>query len=561
MLRPCYLKYPALFDIFTGMTYFTLPLFFAVSCCLCCACVHGQTTIVVQQGEKWFGGAINDAHLMPFQNGYALDMNGDTRGNQAAPLLISTKGRFIWSEAPFTFRFGQDTLQITGAKAGLTIDSTAGNLRQAFLRASKRFFPAKNKMPDTLLFSRPQYNTWIELVYNQNERDILAYARAIVDHGFPAGVIMIDDNWADYYGRFDFRHDRFEHADAMIDTLHQLGFKVMLWVSPFVSPDTEVFRDLLSKKLLLFSAGGDTSLVWAKAERPVIVPWWNGYSAVLDLTNPASATWFVGRLNYMRSTYHLDGFKFDAGDAEFYPADALSYSKASPNEQSRLWGEIGLQFPLNEYRAMWKMGGEPLVERLRDKQHTWVDLQKLIPHITTAGLLGYQFTCPDMIGGGEFGSFRDKSKLDEELIVRSAECSALMPMMQFSVAPWRVLSDSNLRIVQQIVAVRKRYTPYILELARSAAISGEPIVRSMEYAFPDQGFAEEKGQFMLGGRFLVAPVLTKDGEKTVTLPKGRWRDDKGRVLKGPCQVRERVPLDRLPVYERIGPLPMLSQHK
>jgi alpha-glucosidase (family GH31 glycosyl hydrolase) len=534
------------------MKYFMIRLFFAVTCCLGYAGVDAQTTIVVQKGEKWFGGAINDAHLMPFRNGYALDMNGDTRGNQAAPLLISTKGRFIWSEAAFTFALKQENLVITGAKAGLTIDSTGGDLRQAFLRASKRFFPAKNKLPDTLLFSRPQYNTWIELVYNQNERDILSYARAIVDHGFPTGVLMIDDNWADYYGRFDFRHDRFEHAAAMIDTLHQLGFKVMLWISPFVSPDTEVFRDLLSKKLLLFSAGGDTSLVWAKAEKPVIVPWWNGHSAVLDLSNPASVAWFVGRLHYMQSTYHLDGFKFDAGDAEFYPVDALSFSKVSPNEQSRLWGEIGLQFPLNEYRAMWKMGGEPLVERLRDKQHTWVDLQKLIPHITMAGLMGYQFTCPDMIGGGEFGSFRDKSKLDEELIVRSAECSALMPMMQFSVAPWRVLNDSNLRIVQQMVAIRKRYTPYILELARSAAVSGEPIVRSMEYAFPDQGFSEEKGQFMLGAKYLVAPVLTKDGEKTITLPKGQWRDDKGTVLKGPCRIRERVPLDRLPVYEWVG---------
>jgi alpha-glucosidase len=530
----------------------TIGLFIAVVCLLGSARVQAQTTITVQKGEKWFGGAVNEAHLMPFKNGYVLDMNGDTRGNQAAPLLISTHGRFVWSEDPFAFSFTQDKLVIREAKGVLTIDSTALDLRQAFLRASKRFFPAKNKLPDTLLFSRPQYNTWIELDYNQNERAILAYARAIVKHGFPTGVLMIDDNWADYYGRFDFRHDRFENAAAMIDTLHQLGFKVMLWVSPFVSPDTEVFRELLSKKLLLFSAGGDSTLVWAKAEKPAIIPWWNGYSAVLDLTNAAASAWFVGRLHYMQATYHLDGFKLDAGDADFYPTDAVSFSKVSPNEQSRLWGEIGLQFPLNEYRAMWKMGGEPLVERLRDKQHTWVDLQKLIPHITTAGLLGYQFTCPDMIGGGEFGSFRDGGKLDEELIVRSAECSALMPMMQFSVAPWRVLSDSNLRIVQRIVAVRLKYTPYILELARSAAVTGEPIVRSMEYAFPNQGFSDEKGQFMLGEKYVVAPVLTKEGDKTILLPKGQWRDDKGKVWKGPCRITGPVSLDRLPVFERLN---------
>ncbi len=531
------------------MKKLTVGLLFAVACGL----VQAQTTIAVQQGEEWFGGAVNEAQLMPFQNGYSLNMNGDTRGNQAAPLLLSTHGRYIWSEEPFTFSFNQNTLVLTGAKAGLTIDSTAKDLRQAFLKASKRFFPAKNRLPDTLLFTQPQYNTWIELVYNQNERDILAYARAIIDHGFPTGVIMIDDNWADYYGRFDFRHDRFENASAMIDTLHRLGFKVMLWVSPFVSPDTEVFRELLGKKLLLLSsAGGDASLPWTKAEKPVIVPWWNGFSAVLDLTNPAAADWLVGRLHYMQRTYRLDGFKFDAGDADFYPPDAVSFAKASPNEQSRLWGTIGLQFPLNEYRAMWKMGGEPLVERLRDKQHTWLDLQKLIPDITMAGLMGYQFTCPDMIGGGEFGSFRDGGRLDEELIIRSAACSALMPMMQFSVAPWRVLSDSNCRIVQRMFAIRKIYTPYILELASAAAISGEPIVRSMEYVFPHQGFADEKGQFMLGDKYLVAPVLTKDREKKITLPKGQRRDDKGKLWNGPCQIRERIPLDRLPVYQLVS---------
>ena len=511
-----------------------------------------QTSIILRDGEKWFGAAVNDAHLMPFKDGYHLDMYADTRGNQAAPLLLSTKGRIIWSEEPFQFRFEKNRLIISNAKGALIIDSANGNLHDAFKNAAKRFFPSKNKLPDTLLFSRPQYNTWIELVYNQNQRDILNYAHAIVNNGFPTGVLMIDDNWADYYGRFDFRKDRFNDARAMIDSLHAMGFSVMLWISPFISPDTEVFRELLHKKLLLLSGDGDTSLTRAEADKPAILSWWNGYSAVLDLTNPETKKWFTGRLDYMVKSYHIDGFKFDAGDADFYPANALSFEKASPNEQSRLWGDIGLQFPLNEYRAMWKMGGEPLVERLRDKQHTWADLQKLIPHITVAGLLGYQFTCPDMIGGGEFGSFRDGGKLDEELIVRSAECSALMPMMQFSVAPWRVLSDTNCRIVKQAVELRKKYTPYILQLAKESALTGEPIVRSMEYAFPDQGFSEEKGQFMLGEKYLIAPVLTKNCEKIINLPKGKWRDDKGKVFRGPCRIKQLIALDRLPVYERLN---------
>ena len=515
--------------------------------------LDAQTSLTIRKGEKWFGAAVNEGHLMPFSEGHTLDMHGNTVGNQASPLLISTAGRYIWSEEPFRFTFEKNKLVIDRTESALTIDSSQKNLPQAFENASKRFFPSPNVLPDTLLFTKPQYNTWIELVYNQNQADILAYAHSIINNGFPPGVIMIDDNWADYYGRFDFRNDRFGNAAGMVDSLHQLGFKVMLWISPFVSPDTEVFRELLEKKCLLMSKEVNVGISQPETQKPAIISWWNGYSAVLDFTNPTAKMWFEGKLEYMMKTYHLDGFKFDAGDAEFYPADAVSFSKASPNEHSRLWGEIGLKFPLNEYRAMWKMGGQPLVQRLRDKQHTWVDLQKLIPHITVAGLLGYQFTCPDMIGGGEFGSFRDKGVLDEELIVRSAQCSALMPMMQFSVAPWRVLNQTNLKALKQAVDLRMKYTPYILELAKASALSGKPMVRNMEYQFPNQGFADEKGQFMLGDRYLIAPVLSKEHRKTVALPKGRWKDDLGKIFNGPLKIETPVSLERLPVYELVKP--------
>jgi len=507
-----------------------------------CKCSYAQTkTIQIKNGERWYGGAVTEGQQMPVKDGYTFNLFANTGGNQAAPLLLSTSGRYIWSDGPFTFTVKGDVLEITNAAAPVELDSIGHNLKEAFANAAKKHFPAKGKLPDTLLLSRPQYNTWIELVYNQNQADILAYGKAIIENGFPAGVLMIDDNWGDYYGRFDFRKDRFENATAMIDSLHKMGFKVMLWISPFISPDTEVFRELQSKKLLLNK----------NADTPAILTWWNGYSAVLDFTNPAAKEWFKGRLDYMVHTYHLDGFKFDAGDADFYPADAVSYEKAIPNDHSQLWGEIGLGYALNEYRAMWKMAGEPLVQRLRDKQHTWVDLQKLIPHITLAGLLGYNFTCPDMIGGGEYGSFIGRDKLDEELVVRSAQCSALMPMMQFSVAPWRVLSQEHLAIVKKTVEIREKYTPYIMQLAKASAFNGEPIVRSMEYEFPGQGLAEVKGEFMLGDKYLVAPVMAKDGKQSVVLPKGKWRSDKGEVFKGPKTIEQVVALDRLPVYELI----------
>ena len=56
-----------------------------------------------------------------------------------------------------------------------------------------------------------------------------------------------------------------------------------------------------------------------------------------------------------------------------------------PNRHTEAFAEIGLDYPLNEYRATWKMGGQPLAQRLRDKEHTWEDLRKLSRASSTRG--------------------------------------------------------------------------------------------------------------------------------------------------------------------------------
>ncbi len=316
-------------------------------------------------------------------------------------------------------------------------------------------------------------------MYDQNQNGILQYAAGIRSNGFPAGVIMIDDNWQEDYGKWDFNPGKFSDPKAMVASLHADGFKVMLWVCPFISPDCDVYRDLEKKELLVKDDSGE----------PAIVRWWNGASALLDFTNPKAVEWFRSRLDYLQSKYQVDGFKFDGGDSSFYRGVKTSRA-ATPNLQTALYGEIGLNYQLNEYRAMWKMGGQPLGERLSDKAHSWVDLEKLIPDMILEGLMGYPFSCPDMIGGGEFTSFFPGMPIDQELIVRSAQCQALMPMMQFSVAPWRILDKPHLDAVIKAIRIRDRHKDYIINLARQSAATGEPIVRSMEYVFPHQGYAQ-----------------------------------------------------------------------
>jgi alpha-glucosidase (family GH31 glycosyl hydrolase) len=85
--------------------------------------------------------------------------------------------------------------------------------------------------------------------------------------------------------------------------------------------------------------------------------------------------------------------------------------------------------------------------------------------MAAAGLLGHLFVCPDMIGGGLLGSFKPGVPVDQELFVRSAQVHALSPMMQFSVAPWRVLDKEHLALVKAAVELRQKFAPHILRMS------------------------------------------------------------------------------------------------
>ncbi len=497
-------------------------------------------SIAIEKDEYWWLGIVSQGYLQPLEDGFEANLFGNLYGNQAQPLLLSNTGKIIWSDDPFEISVSHDSLNLSKSSGTFVYKKVATNLKDAYLYASKNFFPPSGTMPNETMFAKPQYNTWIELLYNQNQVDVLNYANGIIRNGLPAGVIMIDDNWQEDYGKWNFHPERFPNPKLMIDSLHHMGFEVMLWVCPFISPDSDIGRMLESKNLLLKTTSGETK----------IVHWWNGYSTVLDFTNPLAMDWFKENLNHLMDEYGIDGYKFDAGDPEYY-LDGVASENVNPNRHSELFAKIGTEYSFNEYRATWKMGGQPLAQRLRDKGHTWNDLQTLIPDILLQGIMGYPFTCPDMIGGGEMGSFADLAKINQNLIVRSAQIHAFMPMMQFSVAPWRVLDDIHFAAVKQAVKLRMQHIDLILDLARKSAQSGEPVVRYMEYEFPDGKYEKITDQFMLGSNLLIAPFLDQSEFRNVTIPKGTWKDDKGVIIEGPRIIQVKSELLRIPFYERI----------
>ncbi|MBS0001080.1 MAG: hypothetical protein KFF73_19000, partial [Cyclobacteriaceae bacterium] len=274
-------------------------LFFLLIFIISCAGLLAQDEIEIPllEGEKIWSGAIKEGHKMPFDDGYLFDFYANNIANQLQPLLLSNLGLYVWSEEPYAFEISGNKLLISKNWGEVKHGRNGTTLMEARQYASAHFFPPSGKIPDVLLFEQPQYNTWIELTYNQNQEDILRYAKAIIDNGFPPGIFMIDDTWQEDYGLWNFHPGRFPDPKYMMDELHKMGFKVMLWICPFVSADQAlVLREIMKEKGFLMQKTKETP-TWETARDPAIIRWWNGYSALLDFTNPAAVDWFNKELD------------------------------------------------------------------------------------------------------------------------------------------------------------------------------------------------------------------------------------------------------------------------
>ncbi len=508
--------------------------------------------VLFKDDEYWWGAVVTEAYNMPITKDSFVqyDITGmesfSTHGsNQTAPLFLSNKGRYIWSDTPFivtikdgVFDFNVDNLEI---------NEDGKTLKDAYLNAMKKHFPFENKVPPKDFFVSPQYNTWIELMYEQNQEDILRYARDIINNGFKPGILIIDEGWHEPYGNWTFHTGKFVNPRAMVDELHRLGFKVMLWIVPFISPDSGNFRKLQNDS-------ENEHLVRLENGKPALFHWWNGYSFALDMTKKCDRDFLDEQLIELKKEYNIDGFKFDGGNIDSYAhcCNGEISKSDSAAERNIAWNDFGRKYDFHEFKDTYNCGGKCIVQRLRDKFHTWGTngLAELIPGGIVQGLLGYPYICPDMIGGGDYISFLDRNfKFDEELYIRMAQCSTFFPMMQFSKLPWCALDENAKEIVYDFSELHSKFSDYIYKQVNNTAQTGEPIIRCMEYEFPGLGYETIKDQFMVGDSLLVAPMLKKGVyERVVQVPPGDWTDDNGTKYTGPCTVNIDVPLNRLPFF-------------
>ena len=522
------------------------------------------TTVVKPlEGEKWWGGAVNDGGEMPYSTTKReKDLGLENEHGAVAPFLVSSAGRYVWSDRPFRFSFLDGVLTVVSRFEKVEPVVAGKTLKEAYLQACRRHFPFDGRIPAELLFTMPQWNNWMEIaIQGMKQSSVDAYTDALAASGFPCGVYMMDGGWLSHMGSYAFHAEDYPDPKGMFDRIRRNGWKSMIWTAHFVSPDSREFKALrygpgymIQGLDLLAYRQEENAKLAARRRTAGVVWWWSGISAVYDLTYGPGRDYYVKTLKDFAAKYGIDGFKFDAGDTRRLCESVRFHDTAKEAvDYAHEYVKLGADnFPYNEYRCGYRTGGMPVMQRLHDQKHSWDAHGKVNSSMLAAGLLGSPYIVADMIGGGRGGTFRPGGYFCEKLFVRSCAQQALHPMMQFSAAPWRYLKPENVEICKAFANLHVGFGPYILELARHASRTGEPIMRSMEYEFPGQGFARAMTQFMLGTKWLVAPVVNEDDSLKVELPKGRWRDDLGEVHEGPKVLELKdVPLARLPRYERI----------
>ncbi len=512
-------------------------------------------TVNMLDGEKWWGGTSTDGIKMPFDNTTSAVRVLTKCGNQVMPLYLSNYGRVIWSEEPFEISFNGGEISVKGERE-ILLTKHGNSLREGYLGAMNAYFKPCGNYPEKEFFRVPQYNTWMQLVYEQTQEGVMEYAKGLIENGYKPGIIMIDEGWQRNYGDWAFNKERFPQPKKMVDELHKMGFKVMLWLVPYVNPDG---KDFVMHAYKFRNPNLDCEyFLRTKSGLPAIVRWWNGYSLILDMTKECDRRYLSKQLDVLMQDYGIDGFKFDGGNISSYAQKAYGDLEINADktacERNVAWNEFGAKYAYHEYKDTFKGGGKRTIQRTIDRNHSWDNegINTLVPNAIMQGILGHPFICPDMIGGGEWTIKESQQKVDQELFVRMSQCSALFPMMQFSWAPWQAVDKEHAKLIKDAHDLHLQYGETILKLVDDAVKTGEPILRSLEYNYPHCGYENINDTFMLGEQILVAPIVVKgQTQRKVVLPKGEWKGFDGKIYHGNQTISLAVTLSTLPFFHKL----------
>ena len=474
------------------------------------------------------------------------------------PLLISSRGfgLFFHHHSKLTYELGNPALQTAAIRVGdpyLDYFFIYGPSPKEIISRYTEL-TGKATVPP-----RWSFGVWWSRCMYRNREQVEGIVERLRELDIPGDVVHLDPLWLK--GRkdkrldgchFEWDEDAFPDPQGFVDWLGARGFKLSLWEIPYVYNDSEMAHEGEANGYFARDPDGGPAKPLENPEETLLV----------DFTNLEAVRWWQDKHRpYLKMG--VAAFKLDYGEA--VPPDVI-FSDGRKGEQ--VHNLYPLLYNKAVYEVMQEEHGEAMlfsrsgyagsqrypINWTGDAPCTWGGMAATLRAGLSLSMSGISMWSHD-IGG--FWNPRLFQPPDPILYIRWAQFGLLSSHSRFHGVrgrePW-YYGDKAVEVVRAFAKLRYRLLPYIYSLAEEAAATGIPVVRPLLLEYPDDPVAVIVDyEYLLGPDLLVVPVMNPEGRALVYLPQGQWRDCwTDEVRAGPAHFRLDMPIERLPLYVRVG---------
>jgi alpha-D-xyloside xylohydrolase len=421
---------------------------------------------------------------------------------------------------------------------------------------------------------------WQSKLRYLDQSELLEVAREYKRRELPLSVIVCDYFHWTRQGEWKFDPTEWPDPQAMVDELRELGVELLVSIWPTVNPNSENYREMDSRGLLVRYMEG----------LPLHLPFWDKgtdgqvFMRFYDSTNPEARRYIWEKVTAGYRRYGIRAFWLDACEPEIL-SDNAENARYFMGQGSEVQGIYPREHARGFYEGLHESGEAEGVLLCRsawagsqrygaivwsgDIESTFEALAEQIPAGLNVGVAGIPWWTTD-IGGFKNGD--PTTAYFRELIVRWFQFGVFCPIFRLhgvrepgalvgsgqTGAPNEVWSfgEEAYAIIRGQLALRERLRPYVMDLMATASATGLPPMRALFLEFPAEGPAwEVSDQYMFGPDVLVAPITAHGArERDVYLPEGAsWLDAwTGEPVGQNGWVTADAPLERIPVFLREG---------
>jgi alpha-D-xyloside xylohydrolase len=394
----------------------------------------------------------------------------------------------------------------------------------------------------TALFGRPalppqwSFGLWLTTSFttNYDEETTSSFIQGMADRQIPLHVFHFDCYWMQAYQWCDFIWDpqTFPDPEGMIRRYHERGLKICVWINPYISQKSYLFREGMEGGYLVKKTDG---AVWQ-------TDLWQPGMALVDFTNPQAVTWYCGKLQALLDM-GVDCFKTDFGE-RIPVRDIKWYNGASPQDMHNYYTYLYNQAVFTLLEEKKGKGNAVLFARSAttggqqfpahwggDCSASYASMAETLRGGLSLATCGFAFWSHD-ISGFEQTASPDIYKRWCQFGLLSSH-SRLHGSSSYRV-PW-LFDEEACDVLREMVGLKCRLMPYLYRLAVEAHEKGLPLMRPMFLEYPqDRTTLPLDLQYMLGESLLVAPIFSETGEAEYYLPAGTWYNlTNGETLTGP----------------------------